>query len=400
MRGADEEYNTTPPPLQAPTYTGAVIQLTGTKVKMLDLQSEVEELYEQLRGATDRVLRSGVFIGGAEVEGFEREAAEFLGVKHAIGLNSGTDALVIGLEALGIGPGDEVITTAFSFFATSEAVLHVGAVPVFCDVDPDTLNMDPDGLEALVTERTKAFLPVHLFGLPAPMTKLLQVAERYQLAVVEDCAQAFGARSSELGGKRVGSLGTLGAFSFYPTKNLGAYGDGGLLTTDDDELAVLVRSLRTHGSSPADKYRHDRLGHNSRLDAMQAAILRVKLPLVDAWNAKRRAVAAGYQTAMAAAGAQHVVLPPAASDHVYHQFTVQVAAHSRPGYERSLSEAGVEFSRFYPAALTTQPAGHSFGHCPAADAATGRVLSLPMRPNLSTSHLNRVTQALAAAERG
>src|SRR5690606_31294627 len=193
-------------------------------VPMLDLQSEVEELYAGLRVATDRVLRSGVFIGGPEVEAFEREAAQFIGVKHAIGLNSGTDALVIGLEALGVGPGNEVITTAFSFFATSEAILRVGATPVFCDIDPVTLNLDPARLEALVTARTKALLPVHVFGLPAPMDRLLDVAERYGLAVLEDCAQAFGARSSALGGARVGSIGALGAFSFYPTKNLGAYG--------------------------------------------------------------------------------------------------------------------------------------------------------------------------------
>ena len=367
---------------------------------MLDLQSEVEELYEQLREATDRVLRSGVFIGGPEVAGFEREAADFLGVRHAIGLNSGTDALVIGLEALGVGPGDEVITTAFSFFATSEAVLRLGAVPVFCDVDPVTLNIDTEHIESLVTERTKALLPVHLFGLPAPMTKLLEVAERHQLAVVEDCAQAFGARSAELGGRRVGGLGTLGAFSFYPTKNLGAYGDGGMLTTDDDDLAAVVRSLRSHGSSPADKYRHDRLGHNSRLDAMQAAILRVKLPLVDGWNARRRALAAEYQAEMTAAGAQQVVLPPAASDHVYHQFTVQVPADERPAYEVSLASAGVEFSRFYPTALTTQPAGSSYGRAPVAEAAAGRVVSLPMRPSLTNPDLRRVARALAAAEHG
>jgi dTDP-4-amino-4,6-dideoxygalactose transaminase len=379
-----------------------VSQTSAVNVPMLDLKSEVAGLYDELRAATDRVLRSGVFIGGPEVVAFEQEAAEFLGVKHAIGLNSGTDALVIGLEALGVGPGDEVITTAFSFFATSEAILRVGAQPVFCDIDPLTLNMDPAGVEALVTERTKVLLPVHVFGLPARMQELTALADRHGLTILEDCAQAFGARIGA-GGARVGSGGSggrLGAFSFYPTKNLGAYGDAGMLTTDDDDLATLVRSLRNHGSKPGDKYSHDRLGHNSRLDALQAAILRVKLPLVDSWNRERAVVAASYRAAFARAGVTGVNLPPADPHHVYHQFTVQVAADRRTGYERALTSAGVEFSRFYPSSLTTQPVGSSFGVAPNAEAVAGRVLSLPIRPNLSQTEVGRVTDALAAAERG
>jgi len=367
---------------------------------MLDLKSEVESLYDQLRTATDRVLRSGVFISGPEVAAFEQEAAALIGARHAIGLNSGTDALVIGLEALGIGPGDEVITTAFSFFATSEAILRVGATPVFCDVDPATLNIDTSGIEARVTARTRAVIPVHLFGLPARMEQLLAVAGRHGLAVLEDCAQAVGARCSELGGRRVGSIGDLGAFSFYPTKNLGAYGDGGMLTTNDDGLAALVRSLRNHGSKPGDKYSHERLGHNSRLDAMQAAILRVKLPLLDTWNARRVAVADSYRAALTGAGVRHVVAPPADPDHVYHQFTVQVPAASRPAYERALTAAGVEFGRFYPSSLTSQPEGSSYGQAPVAEAAATRVLSLPIRPNLSAAELRRVTDAVVAAEAG
>jgi len=384
-------------------------------VPLLDLTSEVEALYQELREATDRVLRSGTFIGGPEVEAFEAEAADFLGVRHAVGLNSGTDALVIGLEALGVGPGDEVITSAFSFFATSEAVLRLGATPVFCDVDPHTLNLDAGLLEGLVTERTKAIVPVHLFGLPAQMTTVLEVADRHGLTVVEDCAQAFGARSSELGGRRVGGLGTVGAFSFYPTKNLGAYGDAGLLTTDDDELATAARSLRNHGSSPTDKYRHERLGHNSRLDALQAAILRVKLPLVDDWNRARRSVADAYRASFARAGLvvgtaegedarsglddarAGLVAPPAHDDHVYHQFTVQVPAARRQRYEDALAAAGIGYSRFYPSALTSQPVGCSFGSAPVAETAAQRVLSLPVRPSLSAGEIDLVTAALAAA---
>ncbi|HET8986100.1 MAG TPA: DegT/DnrJ/EryC1/StrS family aminotransferase [Trueperaceae bacterium] len=383
-------------------------QTIAENVPMLDLKSEVAGLYDELRAATDRVLRSGVFIGGPEVAAFEQETADFIGVRHAIGLNSGTDALVIGLEALGVGPGDEVITTAFSFFATSEAILRVGARPVFCDIDPVTLNMDPAGVEALVTERTKALLPVHVFGLPARLQELTALAERHDLAILEDCAQAFGARAgaeggtrgSHTGGARVGSIGALGAFSFYPTKNLGAYGDGGMLTTNDDDLATLVRSLRNHGSKPGDKYTHDRLGHNSRLDAMQAAILRVKLPLVDAWNERRAAVAASYRAAFARSGVRHVTPPPVHPEHVYHQFTVQVPADRRPAYERALTAAGVEFSRFYPSSLTSQPVGTSFGSAPHADAVTSRVLSLPIRPDLSEAAVGRVSDTLAAAERG
>ena len=368
-------------------------------VPLLDLKSEVEELYEQLRAATDRVLRSGAFIGGPEVDAFEEEAGAFLGVRHAIGLNSGTDALVIALEALDIGPGDEVITSAFSFFATSEAVLRVGATPVFCDADPETLNLDTRLLDGLVTDRTKAIIPVHLFGLPVAMATLLDVADRHGLAVVEDCAQAFGARSREAGGRRVGALGKLGAFSFYPTKNLGAYGDAGMLTTDDDELARTVRSLRNHGSSPTDKYRHERLGHNSRLAAMQAAILRVKLPLVDDWNRERRRVAAEYRTALTPV-AESVTAPVDDDEHVYHQFTIQVPAARRSRYEETLAAAGIGFSRFYPTALTSQPVGRTFGRAPVAEAVADRVLSLPMRPNLTTDDMQRVTAAVLAAASG
>jgi len=409
-----------------------VSTIVPATIPLLDLKGEVEELYEQLHEATDRVLRSGAFIGGAEVEAFEAEAADFLGVRHAIGLNSGTDALVIALEALDVGPGDEVITSAFSFFATSEAVLRLGATPVFCDVDPVTLNLDSGLLEDLVTERTKALLPVHLFGLPAAMAEVLDVAARHGLAVVEDCAQAFGARSSDLDGRRVGGLGTLGAFSFYPTKNLGAYGDAGMLTTNDDELARAARSLRNHGSSPNDKYLHERLGHNSRLDALQAAILRVKLPMVERWNLARRAVAAEYRDAFTRAGimgdnavaaldwAATVEVPPVGSDgvqappnrpeglktppnhpdHVYHQFTVTVAPRDRRRYEESLAAAGIGFSRFYPTALTSQPAGFRFGSAPVAEAAAASVLSLPMRPNLTAVDVETVTATLRQVASG
>lgn len=367
---------------------------TPSAVPMLDLRHEVAELWDEITEAVHRVLRSGHFIGGDEVEAFEEEAAAFLGVKHAIGLNSGTDALVLGLEALGIGPGDEVITTPFSFFATSEAVLRVGATPVFADIDGSTLNIDPDNVEAAITERTKAILPVHLFGLPADMPRILDIASRHGLLVLEDCAQAFGARCTALGGRRVGSFGALSAFSFYPTKNLGAYGDAGMIATNDDELAARVRSLRNHGSKPNDKYQHERIGHNSRLDALQAAILRVKLPHIDGWNEARRSFAGRYDRALR--GVADLLLPPLHRDHVFHQYTVQLIPTERPAFEGALRSAGIAFARFYPAPLTAQPHGSDFGLAPAALCAAERTLSVPIYPTLDPAVIERVAEAVAS----
>ncbi len=364
---------------------------------MLDLQSEVTALWPELQAAIERVLRSGHFVGGSEVEAFETEAAAFLGVRHAIGLNSGTDALVLGLEALGIGPGSEVITTPFSFFATSEAILRVGATPVFGDVDPRTGNLNPATLPGLVTPRTRAILPVHLFGLPMELRPVLELAAEHDLAVLEDCAQAFGATHA---GRRVGSIGHVGAFSFYPTKNLGAYGDAGMVVTDDDELAQHLQSLRNHGSSPSEKYRHERLGHNSRLDALQAAVLRVKLPLVDGWNARRRELAASYHTALAPWAGWALELPPLHDEHVFHQYTVQVLEDRRAAFEGALQARGVAFSRFYPVPLTHQPIGRTFGQAPVASALAERVLSLPLHPWLPEDAPARVADAAASTFEG
>lgn len=363
---------------------------------MLDLQSEVRELWPELQPAVERVLRSGAFIGGPEVERFEAAAAEYLGVEHALGLNSGTDALILGLEALGVGPGDEVITTAFSFFATSEAVLRLGAKPVFVDIDPVSLNLDSDLVEAALTERTKVLLPVHVFGLPAPIEELQSLVAGRGVHLLEDCAQSFGSVS---GGRHLGSFGALGAFSFYPTKNLGAYGDAGMLTTSDPDLAARVRSLRNHGSSPSNKYLHDGLGHNSRLDALQAAVLNVKLPHVANFNERRRERATAYRQALAALpqGPDALQLPPNDPRHVYHQFTIQVPAEKRPVLEGELTLRGVAFSRFYPTPLTHQPAGSDFGRAPEAEQACQRVLSLPIHPWLPDAAIDAVAQALKAA---
>jgi dTDP-4-amino-4,6-dideoxygalactose transaminase len=248
-------------------------------IPVYDPLPEVEALWEELQAAALRVLRSGRYILGPEVEAFEEEVAAYLGVKHAIGANSGTDALVIALRALGVGPGDEVITTPFTFFATAEAISLVGATPVFVDIDPRTFNINPDLIPSAITPRTKAILPVHLYGLPAEMDPILEIARSHGLKVLEDCAQAFGATYK---GKKVGTLGDAGAFSFFPTKNLGGFGDGGLIATNSDEVAERARMLRAHGSRR--KYYNEAIGYNSRLDALQAALLRVKLPRVDAWN--------------------------------------------------------------------------------------------------------------------
>src|SRR5690606_6955787 len=254
------------------------------------------------------------FIGGPEVDSFEKEAAAYLGAKHAVGVNSGTDALVIALRALGVGAGDEVITTPFSFFATAESISNVGAEPVFVDVDEATFNIAP---------RTMAILPAHLYGRPADMDALMAVAERHGLKVVEDCAQSFGARYR--GSRQTGTIGHVGAYSFFPSKNLGAYGDGGLIATDDDHIAEQARMLRAHGSKR--KYHNEVLGYNSRLDALQAAFLRVKLPHVDAWNDGRRATARRYGELLA--DVPGVVTPQVVNGHVFHQYTVRLLGADR-----------------------------------------------------------------------
>jgi len=374
-------------------------------IKMLDLRSEVAESWDELLPAIERVLRSGTFVGGPEVDAFEREVSERIGVTHAVGLNSGTDALVIALEALGIGPGDEVVTTPFSFFATAEAILLVGATPVFGDIDPHTLNLDPDTIPPLLTQRTRAILPVHLFGLPAAMGRIAEIAEEHGLAVIEDAAQAFGARytgpeAGPLTGRNIGALGTVAAFSFYPTKTLGAYGDAGMLVTDDDDAAEQARRLRSHGSRPNAKYVSDMLGHNSRLDALQAAILRVKLRRLDEATEARRTVAGWYREVLA--DLHEVDLPPDHPDHVYHQYTLQVPAARREAVAKSLSQTGVANQHFYPLPLSAQPAvGERLGppkkDAPVATTACDRVISVPVHPALSRPEVERVAATIRTA---
>lgn len=361
------------------------------KIPILDLSHEIELLWEELNVAFQRVLRSGQFILGPEVEALEQEVAQYLGVKHAIGLNSGTDALFIGLRALGIGPGDEVITTPFTFFATAEAISLVGATPVFVDIDPGTFNINPDLIETAITSRTKAIVPVHLYGRPAEMAPILALAKQYGLKVLEDCAQAFGATYR---GKKVGTLGQAGAFSFFPSKNFGAYGDGGLLATDDDQIAETARMLRAHGSRR--KYFNEIIGYNSRLDALQAAILRVKLPYVDAWNQARREVAQRYSELLK--DLPGLVLPEVSEGHVFHQYTVRVLKGRRDQVQKALAEEGIGTMIYYPVPVHLLPVYRPLeGMLPEAELACLEVLSFPLWPQMTPEIQVRIVHTLQRA---
>ncbi len=375
-------------------------------VPLLDLASEVAQLRPALDAAWARVLDSGQFVLGPEVASFEREAAEVLGVEAAVALNSGTDALALALRALDVGPGDEVITTPFSFFATSETILLAGATPVFVDLAPDTFLLDADAVAAAVTPRTRALLPVHLYGELAPMRALRRVADEHGLALIEDAAQAFGARyvapcracpdparcAGAPDGTAAGALGDVAAFSFYPTKNLGAFGDGGLLTTHDAALAARVRRLRNHGGER--RYHHEELGFNSRLDALQAAVLRVKLPHVAAWTDARRRVAARYDSAFE--GVDGLTPPAPTPGHVYHQYTVRLADGRRDDVAAALGEAGVASLVYYPHTLERY-GGRVHGELTHAHAVATEVLSLPIYPSLTAQLQDRVVEALLAA---
>jgi dTDP-4-amino-4,6-dideoxygalactose transaminase len=360
------------------------------RIPVYDPLPEVEFLWPELEEAFRRVMRSGQYILGPEVEGLEREVAAYLGVKHAVGVNSGTDALVIALRALGVGPGDEVITTPFTFFATAEAISLVGATPVFVDIDPRTFNINPDLIPSAITPRTRAILPVHLYGLPAEMDLILEIAHSHGLKVLEDCAQAFGATYK---GKKVGTLGDAGAFSFFPTKNLGGFGDGGLIVTNSDEVAERARMLRAHGSRR--KYYNEAVGYNSRLDALQAAFLRVKLRHVDGWNEARRQVASRYNELLA--GLPGLVLPEVSPGHVFHQYTVRVLG-GRDRVAEALAREGVGTMVYYPVPLHRLPVyAHMGAALSEAERAAREVLSLPMGPFLTEKGIAAIANAFRRA---
>ena len=361
----------------------------------LDLKAQFDDIKNEVMEAVSHVFEDQRFILGPEVELLENEIAALVGARAAVGCASGSDALLLSLKALGIGPGDEVITTPFTFVATVGSMARAGARPVLIDIRPDTFNLDSNLIEAAISRRTRAILPVHLFGLAADLDPILQLAEAHRLAVVEDAAQAIGACYR---GRHVGSLGAAGCFSFYPSKNLGGAGDGGMVTTNDAQVADQLRRLRDHGRSQ--KYSHEVLGMNSRLDALQAAILRVKLLHLANWTRRRQEKAERYRALFDEFALDGNVKLPAAPPgcfHVYNQFTVRSSERDR--LREFLRARGIPTEIYYPRPLHLQPAfgylGYRAGEFPAAEAASREVLSLPIYPELKEEHQGAVVRAIA-----
>jgi dTDP-4-amino-4,6-dideoxygalactose transaminase len=357
---------------------------------MVDVVGQYGHIKKEVDEAIHSVLDSGMFIQGKEVGELERALADYLGVKSAVACASGTDALQIAMMALGIGPGDEVITTPFTFVATAETIGILGAKPVYVDIDGRTFNIDPALIEAAITARTKAIIPVHLYGQSADMEPLLAVARAHGLPVIEDAAQALGASYR---GRKVCSLGTIGCISFFPSKNLGCFGDGGMVVTNDSALAESMRVIAAHGSRV--RYYHDVLGLNSRLDTLQAAILRVKLPHLEEYNNARRRAAARYNELLAGLPVTVPFIAPGV-DHIFHQYTLRVP--KRDGLAALLREKGIPHGVYYPVPLHLQKAfamsGGKKGDFPVTERATEEVISLPMHTELTEEHLKFITGAV------
>lgn len=363
-------------------------------VPLLDMKAQYAGIKSEIDAAVAEVFASQIFILGPKVQAFEEQVAAYLGAEHAVGLSSGTDALLVSLMALGVGPGDEVITTPFTFFSTAGSISRLGAKPVFADIEPDTFNLDPLQVESKITNRTRVVIPVHLFGRCAEMGPIRAAAGR--LAVVEDAAQAIGA---EYNGGRAGALGTCGCLSFFPSKNLGGAGDGGMVVTSDHELAEKVRILRTHGSKP--KYYHKVIGGNFRLDPLQATVLSVKLRHLDDWHAARQANAARYRRLFAEAGLgpDRVVLPDDGPHrNVYNQFTIRVKGGRRDAVCAALKDEGIGHAIYYPLPLHLQECfadlGHKEGDLPVAEQAAREVVSIPIYPELSEAQAAVVVEAI------
>ncbi len=368
------------------------------KVPPFNLTRQYTTIGEEVNAAVQKVLSSGCYIGGSLVESFEQQFAEHTGVKECISCNSGTDALYLALRALQIGAGDEVITTPFTFFATTEVISAVGAKPVFVDIDAKTFNLDITQIESAITERTKAIIPVHLFGQPVDMTALMAIAQSRGIAVIEDCAQATGA---EWAGQKVGSIGHIGCFSFYPTKNLGACGDGGALTTNDPAIAASLRMLRDHGSRV--RYHHEAIGVNSRLDALQAAVLQIKLRHLDRWNESRREIAASYHQLLKPVPGVVIPQEPSGGRAVWNQYTIRVTkdgstSNYRDEVRSQLQQLGISSTVYYPLPLHLQSVyqdlGYQIGQFPIAERACHEVLSLPMFPELAFEEQQQVVYGL------
>ncbi len=363
-------------------------------VPLLDLQAQYRPLRAEILAAIERVCDSQRFIMGPEIAAFEREMAEMLGVRHAVAVSSGTDALLLALMALGVTAGDEVVTPTYSFFATAGAVARLGARPVLIDIDPSTFNMDPRALAAAITPKTKAIIPVHLFGQCADMEPILNVASERGIAVVEDAAQAIGATYK---GQPAGGMGAVGCFSFFPSKNLGAFGDAGLLTANDEALAKKARLLRTHGMEP--RYYHHLVGANFRMDAIQAAVLRIKAPHLAGWTEHRRANADRYRALFRDAGLlDRITLPVEAPDrrHIYNQFVIRTA--DRDGLKAHLDAAGIGTEIYYPVPFHQQPCfaylGYAAGAFPHAERAARESLAIPIYGELTPSQQETVVGAI------
>ncbi|MBE0447874.1 MAG: DegT/DnrJ/EryC1/StrS family aminotransferase [Actinobacteria bacterium] len=355
-------------------------------IPLLDLKAQYSSIQEEIESEVLGVLRSGHYILGPKVEEFERAIADYCGVKYAVGVANGTDALVLSLDAIGVGPGDEVITSPFTFFASAESISRLGAKPVFVDIDPQTYNLAADQIGSKITSRTKAIIPVHIFGQPAEMDAINDIASRYGIKVIEDACQAIGA---EYCGRKVGSLGDAACFSFFPSKNLGGAGDGGIIVTDDRELASKVKTLRQHGSTK--KYYYSLIGYNSRLDAVQAAILSVKLKYIDTWNDLRRQKASYYNGLFAGT---EIVIPVELTHvkHVYHLYIIRVP--DRVGIESMLKSEGIGCGVYYPVPLHLQDVyrdlGYKAGDLPVSELASNETLAIPLYPELKTDDMQKI----------
>lgn len=363
-------------------------------IPMVDLKQQYQSLKSEIDAAMLEALAATQFILGPNVQNFEKEAASYLGVKHAIGCASGTDALHLAIDAAGIGPGDEVITTAFTFIATAEAIRYVGATPVYVDINADTFNIDVEQIEAAITPKTKAILPVHLFGQPANMPAIMDLAKKHNLLVIEDCAQSFGA---DISGTMTGGIGLAGCHSFFPSKNLGCYGDGGMITTNDDALAEKIRVLRNHGMQV--RYYHDMIGYNSRLDELQAVILRIKLKRLATYNQERRRVAHSYSNKL-----KDVVTVPHEDNigtHVYHQYTL--LSDKRDAIMAALSAKEIANAIYYPVPLHKQKAFADVCKdvlLPVTEKIVSQCMSLPIFPEMTEAQITEVCDTIIAAAKG
>lgn len=360
------------------------------KIPVLDLRPDIDAHWDEYNAAIQEVLKTTAFIQGPDVKDFEADVSRYLGVKHSIGLNSGTDALLLALRAMDVGPGDEVITTAFTFFATAETISMLGATPVFVDIEPDTFNIDCNLIEKAITKKTKAIVPVHLYGHAADMDRIKTIAAKHGLKVLEDVAQAF---SGKYRGQHLGTIGDAGAYSFFPSKNLGAFGDGGMLSTDDAELAGKVKMLSVHGARK--KYFNEEVGYNSRLDTIQAAILKVKLKYIDQATEGRRRVAKMYKEALS--GIPGIVTPTEKdyAYHSYHQYTLRVLNGKRDELQSKLNDLGVQTMIYYP---IPQHKLKVYEHLnlsfPLAEQAASESLSIPIWPEMSGETVLKVAAAI------